>query len=476
MPRLSEIRFSLWLTGFVWFLVPVAVSAEEAIQLAEGFPDDRTYLVEIQVATKGQVRTSKVGGESHELDLDSAAEFGFRCRRLPPAGRDARALRSVRAFSQARVETDIGSHKTEIRLPQEARLIVANGDREGIVSYSPEVALTREAVDLLEMPGDPLVLLALLPQQAVRIGDEWSPSDWAAQLLTGIEALESSKLTCRLDEGNRAGVRIGFTGQVKGQRFGANTTIDVAGAFIFDRRSDHISQARTVYRIKSDIGTVNPGMEVTVTSNLSRKPADDSGRLTDDLLESIPLDPPDEALKLVFDAGPWGITLRHGREWHLFQSVFEGRNRVAILRLVEQGSLVCQCNLSPLEPFRSEGPVERSEPATNPERNSPDRHIPLEQFEADIKQSLGKRFKEILARERIPTQDGRRVFRVVVEGEVELSGDKGAARIPMQWIYYLVSDPKGRQASFVFSVEPNLIEQLAGRDQDIVLSLRFVAD
>lgn len=457
-PRLSG---GLWpIGGFILLVVCSPSGFADEFTLTEPFPDHRVFSNETRVTTQGKVLTSRIGGEKDELDLEATAAFEFRSRRLPPAGRDARALRDVREFAAGQVETTVGGRATTVRLPRNIRLIVAAADREGVLSYSPQAALTREVADLLEIPGDPLSLLALLPLESVKKGDEWTPPDWAVQLLTGIEAVETSKLTCRLDDGNSAGARVAFNGKIQGQRFGANTTVEVVGAYIFDLRTKHLSQARTIYKITADVGTVNPGLDVTVTANLTRRLEEAPGGLTDSVAESIPLNPPAEQLQIVFRAAPWGVELRHGRDWHLFQSVLEGQTPVAILRLVERGSLVCQCNVSPL-PQAAAG-----------------QHVPLDQFEADVQQSLGKRFQKILAKERLPARDGGLLFRIVVEGEVELAGNKAAARVPMHWIYYLVADRQGRQASFVFSVEPALLEQLGGRDLEIVESLRFgpVAD
>ena len=127
-----------------------------------------------------------------------------------------------------------------------------------------------------------------------------------------------------------------------------------------------------------------------------------------------------------------------------------------MLRLVELGSLVAQCNLSPA-PSVTEGSS-----------------TPIEQFEADIERSLGERFGEVVARERGPDSRGRADLRIVVRGNVVLKSTQGRADVPMMWIYYLVTDPRGRQAAFVFFVDPSLVEQLRDRDREIVAGLEFV--
>jgi hypothetical protein len=122
---------------------------------------------------------------------------------------------------------------------------------------------------------------------------------------------------------------------------------------------------------------------------------------------------------------------------------------------MQHGSLVCQCNLSPI-------------PAA-----APGQHTPLEQFEADIQQALGDKFKQFKSRDRIPVDDGRTILRLVAEGEMSVDGEQGTVRLPMNWIYYLCADRTGKQMSFVFVVEPAYMELLAGRDLQMVKSLRF---
>lgn len=432
-----------------------AAQADGPVKLAESPLDQTTYSVQSQIVTTGKVEAPTGGDQKADLELKASVDFDFLSRRLPSAGRDALALREAREFSKAALTTSVSNYETKAELPANRRLIVANGHREGIVSYSTQGSLTRESLDLLEIPGDPLALLALLPPTDVRVGEEWVPADWVIQMLTGVEAVESSELKCKLDQATPATAKVTFQGTIKGQRLGTNTSVGVAGAFLFNREKQYLSQAKTVYTVKSDVGTVNPGLQMQVNTSLTRAPVSTQSQLTDAYLAGIPLEPTSEDLGLEYQAGPWGISLDHDRDWHLFQAVYDAAAPVAILRLVDLGSLVAQCNLSPVP------------------NASPGRVVPLEKFEADIEASLGERFGEFVSREKIPTTDGRQIYRAEVTGNVIMKSTKGRIDLPMHWIYYLVSDDKGRQASFVFSVEPPLLEQLRGRDQELVTSLKF---
>ncbi|WP_437185158.1 hypothetical protein SH668x_002255 [Planctomicrobium sp. SH668] len=450
-----------WMLGAMTILFVISSAtpslADGPVRMAESPLEKRAFSTQSQITTTGKVLAATGAGVKQDLDLKAEVQFDFLSRRLPAGGRDAMALREAREFVAASLKTAVSGFETKTELPQSRQLIVASGMREGLVSYCPDGPMTHETLDLLEIPGDPLALLAMLPLTEVRPADEWTPADWVIQMLTGVEAVETSELKCRLEQATPTMAKVTFQGKIKGQRLGTNTSVAVVGVFLFNLEQQYLSQAKTVYTVTSDVGAVNPGLDMQVTTVLGRKPVDNVGRLTDAFLESIPLEATPESLALEYVAGPWGMTMRHGRNWHLFQAVYDAAAPVAILRLVEMGSLIAQCNISPVPPV-TDGMI-----------------TPIEKFEADIEQSLGERFSDIISREKIATNDGRQIHRVVASGNVVLKSNSGRTDIPMNWIYYLVADAGGRQASFVFSVEPDLMEQLKDQDKDLVTSLKFTS-
>lgn len=448
-------RFSICCAILLAGAASEAKAQGEAIRLSESYSDSRVFSNQSTIVTAGKVQAAKGNGEKEDFDLKADISFDYFSRRLPPSGRDADALRDIRYFQNANLATTVAGYETKVELPADRRLIVVNGSREGLISYCPDGLLNREAVDLLEIPGDALSLLSVLPLTEVRIGEEWSPADWVLQMLTGIEAVEKSELKCRLDSATPSAAKVTFTGKISGLKLGTTTTVSVVGVLLFNLEEKFLSQAKTVYTVTSDVGTVNPGLDMKVTTSLVRSVSKSVPQLSDEVLGRIPLDPAPESLALSYFAAPWGLELSHGRDWHLFQAVYDGGAPVAILRLVELGSLVAQCNFSPAP----------AAPGGN--------MTPLEVFEMDIQKSLGERFGEIVSRETIPLDDGRKFYRVAANGHVMFRSEKDRAEIPMTWIYYLVANKDGKQASFVFSVEPALLEQLGNRDRELVQSLKF---
>jgi hypothetical protein len=451
MPRLLNTLISAALVS----VVLLRTAAADSIKLEEPETDVRVRRVASEVRTSGTFYFNGAGGKTVSHEVEAVAAFRYRERRLPPGGRDARALRSVRELSLATAHTRVGDFDSDTEIPTDLRVIVAEGRREGVLNYCPERPMSRDAVDLLNIPGDPLTLTALLPRQAVDIGAEWSPSDWAVQMLATLEAVATSEMTCTLTSVEGRVARVEFHGQVDGQRHGANTEVAVEGHLLYDTEQRIIRSGQLKYTIKSSIGTIDPGMDATVDVTMQRELDTSPGRLTDDLASSIQLQPAPEDLALRFDASSWGITFQHDRSWYIFQAILEGNPKVVILRMLDQGSLICQCNLSPI-PAAPAG-----------------QHASLDDFESDIAEALGNNLKGIVSHDEVPTGDGRKIFRFVTEGQIQVAGNAGAVEIPMQWIYYLVAAPSGKQVSAMFAIEPAYLESLAGRDVQMMQSIRF---
>ncbi|MEZ6056744.1 MAG: hypothetical protein R3C01_08565 [Planctomycetaceae bacterium] len=449
---LDRTRLSLAMTLLCWgaFASPVLAAP---VSLAESESSERTYTVKLTVQTEGAIRTTGGAGELVSLPLQGAASFAFLERRLPSAGRDALAFRSVREFTQARMQTRVDGFDTRASLPASSRVVVSSGSREGVISYSMNTLLTRELVELIELPADPLTLVALLPTQDVKVGDSWDVSDWALQMLSGIEAVSSAKMKGTVTSIDAGRAMIAIHGEIQGLRHGARNKVQISGAVGVNLAASYVDEANLTYNVTSDPGSVSPGLQAKATITLSRGISSESGALTNDLLAKIPISPPDAALGIFFDAGPWNARLKHSRNWHLFQAVFDREPGVAILRLVHQGSLIAQCNLSPIPPV------------------APGEQTPLDQFEKDIRTALGASLTEVTVRDNVPLADGRILTRVFAKGNAKLADDK---TIAMEWRYYICTDQTGQRMSFVFAVEPSLAKGLGEGDRQLVESLQFL--
>ncbi len=434
--------FCLGLTTACLLFSAQAVSAE-TYELQESAQTPRTFKVKSTIKVKGQLETAVNAAKARSLELDVDGKLEYLEQRLPGTGRDAEAFRSVRFYETATATIDVQGQKTFARGSDRHRLIVAEGQTEGLSLHSPNSNLLPSEVELLNSPGDSLPVLALLPQSEVEVGEVWTPDRWVLQSLTGLEAVLKSELTCQLDSVADDIATITFKGKIEGATVGAQTEIDVKGKFQFRTDENFISHLELEQTEKRSVGSVSPGMKVTANVNWDRSLAASPGELTEEVVASIPLETSPESKYLSFET-PWNVRLLLPRDWYVFHQT----GQVAVLRLLDKGSLIAQANISKIPSVKA------------------GEHTSEQQFHQDIRTSLGDKLIEILKAENLKTDDGRYIHRVTVAGK--------ANNVPVHWIYYLCADPSGRQISFVFTVDQKLLGELKDRDADIVLSLQFL--
>jgi hypothetical protein len=177
---------------------------------------------------------------------------------------------------------------------------------------------------------------------------------------------------------------------------------------------------------------------------MSVDPGKPCPELSDASIQGLPLNAELATTLLRFSSMHDGFRFLHQRQWR----VMVDRHDVTILRLVEQGDLIAQCNASKLPDL----------PAGQ--------HVQLEAFQTDIQRALGSSFGQFVEASQAKTEQGLRVLRAVASGV--------ASELPVQWTYYHVSDEKGRQVALVFTTDAKFAERLAKADGTIVRSLEFI--
>ncbi|MCH2126274.1 MAG: hypothetical protein MK165_15905, partial [Pirellulaceae bacterium] len=126
------------------------------------------------------------------------------------------------------------------------------------------------------------------------------------------------------------------------------------------------------------------------------------------------------------------------------------QKEVTVLRFVQRGDLVAQCNLSRLP------------------KQSKNQAFSLEKYQTDIATSLGENFGQFLETSQTTTEDGLEIMRIVASGQV--------ADLTIHWIYYHLEDSQGRRISLVFTYEEKFTERFLGQDDSIIGSFEFFAD
>ena len=437
-----------------------AVAAAQTFEIDEPVTDTRVFSVRQTMTLAGKLKAPLPGGKSIPLDMKGTVTQAFRERRLEGRGRDAKAYRMLRSYASARLQVTVAAERTEKslsaasrpwmgeprRIPTGSRLMVVHGGAAGLSVYSPSGPLTYDDLELLRMPGDSLSLLPLLPPGKTRVGNSWAPAGFAVQMLTGIDAVAKSTVTCKLKSAADGKAVITLAGKVEGARDGAPTSIDLDGEITYHLARNYVSGLKLTQKESSRPGPVSPALDITARIELHREPAADAGTLSPKSVAGVELEPKESLLKIRFQPVE-GVTFLVDRGWH----VTHHRDKLSILRLLKEGNLLAQATVRPLPDA------------------APGKHIAEEQFQKDITAALGKRVKSVVRAEQIKhkgrSDDRRFLYRVLVDGS-----DNGIA---MRWHYYLCAAPDGRQLSLVFAVEKKLLGQLDDQDLGFVLGVEF---
>jgi hypothetical protein len=261
--------------------------------------------------------------------------------------------------------------------------------------------------------------------------------------LLGLDAVSQSDVQSVLTEVTDAVARMELSGRVAGTLDGASTEIELKAKYRFDLASKRIDWLGLLVKEQRGIGQVKRGVDAVARLQLRILPQADSPRLTDAVLENLSLKPSGELRKLSYASTESGWQMTHDRGWHVI-----GDNRdLTILRRVDGGELVAQCNVSALPKL------------------APGKEITLADFQEDVQKALGQSFGEFVEAGQSASDADYRVYRVVVQGQV--------SQLPIRWNYYLVADEHGHQVALAFTVEQKLLERFGQADQELIRSFRF---
>jgi hypothetical protein len=418
------------------------LTAVAGVSMSGSADDDRVFSVRCRLEVSGDLQTAAPESKGVTLPLKVDGRLSFLERRLPAGGKDAEAFRAARSYQVGEARIEVSGQPQENHLPADGRLIVAEGRSNGVRLWSPSQLLTFDTLDLLSTPGDSLALHALLPETEVEADDTWQPAFWVLPLLTGVEAVSKHELTCKLEKVDDKFAVIAVEGSVEGAIDGAFTKIAVTGQVAWDLEGKHIRQAKITQTEERTVGVVSPGMKVSATMYVDRQPSSLDGPLSGSRVDSIPIVPEPGQLALQFNS-PWDFTFACDRGWHLFHQTKD----VAVLRLVEKGSLIAQCNVSKVPQVAAGS------------------HTPEQTFQGDVQTALAGQLQKIVKAEQLETTDGRWLYRV--------TGTGTSNNRPMTWYYYLCAAPDGRQVAYAFSLETRFVEQFANRDLGFARSLTF---
>jgi hypothetical protein len=167
--------------------------------------------------------------------------------------------------------------------------------------------------------------------------------------------------------------------------------------------------------------------------------------LSPQMLAAIPLFPTDSNQSIDFASPQLGLAFIHDRRWR----VTLHRRDLLVLRMVENGEFLAQCNITPAGSASEEPAVESA------------------RFRAQVEQTLSTQGGHVEELSQATTDAGVEMVRIAAAG--------GAGEVPITWYYYLLTRKSGERYAVVFTLASKQQERFGSGDLDLIGRFEFPA-
>ncbi len=418
--------------------------AAETVLLKPNLRDGDLQRVKVTFETEGMLHLQAEGKQNVEVPVKIKAQLQYDEKLLAPTADQATCTRSTRYYKKAQATVNFRDAVMKSALRDDRRIIAAEAkDITNPAIFSPLGPLSRDELDLVDVPGNSLLVDDLLPGKKVSVGQRWKLDSKALAPLFALEAVNDSDIECHLKSVEKGLAIVYLQGTISGAVGGVASEIRLAAKYNFDIDRQRVSWFAVSMKEKRSIGHAQPGLNVTARVQMATSKASQCPELDDHVLADLRLERDEASELLEFKSENAGFQMLLGRNWH----VMIDRQDVAVMRFVERGDLIAQCNLSQLPELAENEP------------------FAMEQFQQDIKRILDENFGEFVTASESQNDEGLHVMRVVASGTV--------SDLPIHWVYYHVRNPAGRRASCVFTMEANLVDRFEGADHSLIGSFQF---
>ncbi len=324
--------------------------------------------------------------------------------------------------------------------PTENRLIVArvqSDSAQRLQMASISAVLKQSELDLIRNQADPLTFASMFTRKDIRLGDKWKISSDSVAEFLAVDQVYENDVQFLLKDLSNGIAKIYLVGSVKAEVDDVTTEIELSGIALINIKNKHLTALRTTINEKRRPGQVAPGFEGQTKIDLKMESQNSVPELSNDALAQISSKQVERRIKWESAAAQFQVI--YDPRWRIIAS----ENDAAVLRYVDRGDLLAQCNIVEL-PAR---------PADNP--------LKLEQFKTEVAKIIeAEESAKVVADEELKTSTGLTALRVVVEGVEE--------KVPVQWIYYHVAAADGRRLTYVFTLEQEIADRFAAADKRLV--------
>jgi hypothetical protein len=426
-------------------IAQAAHAGTDSVDLTSASKTGSVRQAKVVVEVEGKLKLNADGKEVKHLPLKVQADLHY-FERIAAANKNWSDTRLLRSYQTAEAKIRLHDSELTTKLRGDRRVIAVASNATDAVLYSSEGPLTRDELELLQVPASGLALEALLPSATIKTGGTWPLSENAVARLLNLDAVSQQDVACTLDSVKDNVAIVSLAGKVAGAVGGVSSDIELKGKLNFDVQQKAVTWLTLAIRENRAIGHAQPGYEVLTKLKMASAPAKPTADLNETVAASIKAAPSGPQTLIEFNSDSAGFQLLHDRRW----SVMLERGDLTVLRLVDRGDLIAQCNITPLPALAK------------------DQQLSLEVFQADIKRVLGKNFEELVEAAEETTESGLRVLRVVAAG--------AAGELPIQWTYYHLSDDAGHRASLVFTIESSVLSRFAHIDRELIGNFHFAED
>ena len=417
--------------------------AEQGRPASQGHAGAGAFLTRIKAKYEvGGDLSMAADAKPARLPMSVVATFDY-CERRIDDGSLPAEKRAVRYYTDAEAAIKVEKQASLSKLPPERRLIRAAVSQKRSTLGAAEGHLTRAEHDLLDLPFNTLLLNELLPAPNSQKGSAAKPTEQLLAMLLGLDAVSRSDVQSVLTAVSSDVGEITLEGALGGVVNGQATEIELKGKLHFDITHRQAFALAILIKEKRSPGPIAPGLDVVGKLKLDIAPVAEMAQLSDKALAGIELATGGEAPPLAYHSAKGKFSFLYDPRWRITREQTES----VVMRLVDRGELVAQCNVSLL-------------PKLNPQQT-----FTLEMFQKEVQQSLGKNFRQFerAAEQKSPT--GLRMLHAIALGAV--------AEVPITWHYYLLIDETGQRAAISFTMEDTLADRFGQADRLVLDEFRF---
>jgi hypothetical protein len=385
------------------------------------------------------------GGKPVPLKLAATAgqEYHEKLMLVSPEGQPQKA---ARRYAKAAARIAVADSTQDKALRPERALAVAQRQDGRYLCYSPQGPLTPDELSIVAEHLDTLAVAGLLPGKEVPLGGTWTIANTTVWALCAFDGLLAQDLAGKLEEVKDGTAVFSITGNASGIEKGALVKVAVTATGRFDLAGKRLTALEWKQKDQREQGPASPASVVESTCTLSRAVATEPAELSPEALAGVPegLEAPPGLLNLSLRDQNDRYEVVFGRDWQVVARTGEH----LVLRLLERGDFLAQVTITPWK------------------KAEPGKHLSLDEFRQLLLNTPGFELED-LAKPSESVEGGRTVCRLEAVGQLD------GVRVVQN--YYLVAHPTGEQVILAFTMKPQAVAKVGGRDVAIVQGISFPA-